>query len=240
MVELNKIYNEDCFKGLLQLVGQKIDLIVTDPPYNVKTSGFEGKLNDAKKIGKCLTELNQTNLDKGYNIIEFANIVDVLQGKNINVYFWCNKKQIPEYFDFYVKENDCKFDILCWHKSNALPTYYNKYLTDTEYLLFFHKNIGVHPETYEDAKTFDISPINYKDKKQYGHPTIKPVNWIEKIIRNSSKEGDTILDPFIGSGTTAIAAINTKRNFIGFEISEEYFNIANNRINETLNKLNDE
>ena len=62
--------------------------------------------------------------------------------RGINIYLWCNKAQIPQYFNFYVNDLKCRFDILCWHKTNAIPTYSNKYLSDTEYLLYFHKNGG--------------------------------------------------------------------------------------------------
>ena len=159
--------------------------------------------------------------------------------KEINIYFWCNKVQIPDYLSFYVGKHKCKFDILCWHKTNALPTYSNKYLSDTEYLLYFRKGKGkCFPESYEDAKTFYIAPINHKDKKLYGHPTIKPLDFTESIIRNSSRESQLILDPFMGSGTTGVAALQNNRNFIGIELDENYFKIAQQRINEilTLNK----
>jgi len=62
------------------------------------------------------------------------------------------------------------------------------------------------------------------------HPTIKPLNITEKIIRNSSKENNTILDPFMGSGTTGVACVNTNRNFIGIELDERYYKIAEERI----------
>lgn len=63
------------------------------------------------------------------------------------------------------------------------------------------------------------------------HPTIKPLNITEKIIRNSSKENNTILDPFMGSGTTGVACINTNRDFIGIELDKKYYKIAEERIN---------
>lgn len=149
----------------------------------------------------------------------------------INIYFWCNKKQIPVYFDFYVNKHKCTFDILAWHKTNALPTYSNKYLSDTEYLLYFKKGKGkCFPESYEDAKTYYVAPINHKDKKLWGHPTIKPLGITEKIIRNSTRKGQTVLDPFSGSGTTAIACINNNRNFIGFELDKDYYDISLDRI----------
>ena len=75
-----------------------------------------------------------------------------------------------------------------------------------------------------------------KDKKQYGHPTIKPLNIIETLIRNSSKKGDVVLDPFLGSGTTAVAAVLNHRHYIGYEINEEYFDITCRRLDEIEGK----
>lgn len=66
------------------------------------------------------------------------------------------------------------------------------------------------------------------------HPTIKPISVTEKIIRNSSKENFTILDPFMGSGTTGVACINTNRDFIGVELDEKYYKIAEERINSAI------
>jgi site-specific DNA-methyltransferase (adenine-specific) len=103
--------------------------------------------------------------------------------------------------------------------------------------LYFRKGSGkCFPESYEDAKTFYIAPINHKDKKEFGHPTIKPLDITEKIIRNSTREGQLVLDPFMGSGTTGVAALNNNRNFIGIELDEGYFNIAKNRIENMNNK----
>lgn len=234
-----KLYNEDCFKIIPTL--SKVDLIIADPPYKFSsskiTSGNGGTLNNIMKFDISLNDLNDKNLINSYNIEEFGKLVFNLQ-KDINVYFWCNKNQIPEYIDFYVLKNKCKFDILCWHKTNALPSYSNKYLTDTEYLLYFHSGKGrCFPNNYEDAKTFYLAPINHQDKKKYNHPTIKPLDITMKIIRNSSKEGDIILDPFMGSGTTGVACKKLNRNFIGIELALDYFNIAKNRIDENKGGL---
>jgi site-specific DNA-methyltransferase (adenine-specific) len=72
------------------------------------------------------------------------------------------------------------------------------------------------------------------DKKYFEHPTIKPLNIIENLILNSSKENDIILDPFMGSGTTGVACKKHKRDFIGIELDHHFFEIAKNRINETI------
>ena len=74
------------------------------------------------------------------------------------------------------------------------------------------------------------SKVNKKDKSEFGHPTCKPVDLMEKFITNHSEEGFTILDPFMGSGSTGVAAKNLNRNFIGIELDQGYFDIAKNRI----------
>lgn len=77
-----------------------------------------------------------------------------------------------------------------------------------------------------------ISSLNVKDKKIYQHPTIKPLDLVKKHILHSTNEGDVVLDCFMGSGTTGVACKELGRDFIGIEIDEKYFNIANDRIND--------
>jgi len=136
------------------------------------------------------------------------------------------------YFKYFVEEKKCLFDILIWNKRNAIPSYNNKYLTDNEYCLYFKKPWAYNkPQNYEDAKTVYLWIINHKDKKTYWHPTIKPLDFTEKLIRNSCPEWWIVFDPFMGSWTTWVACVNTNRNFIWIELNKEYFEIANNRIN---------
>ena len=87
----------------------------------------------------------------------------------------------------------------------------------------------------------NISGVNQVDKKKWKHPTIKPLPFIENLIINSSMEGDTVLDCYCGSGTTLVGAIKTNRNFIGFEIDKNYYEIAKQRVAEALaeNNLNE-
>lgn len=232
---MNLLYNDDCMEVLRKLKDKSIDLVVTDPPYKVNATGGGGSINKVKKLNVSLKELNEAKIDKGYDIREVGlELVRVM--KNINIYIWCNKLQIPEYFNFYVNELGCKFDILCWHKTNALPSYKNKYLSDTEYCLYFRKGGYCDPaqtereERYENAKTFYLAPLNQRDKLTYKHPTIKPLDFTKKIIKNSSKEGEVVLDIFMGSGTTGVACKQLNRSFIGVELNKEYFEIARARI----------
>lgn len=231
-MELDIIYNQDCLEGMKEIPDASIDLIVTDPPYFISAINGGGTINKIKRLNESLKDLTTVDITKGYDIerfgIEFVRVM-----KEINIYFWCNKVQIPAYFDFYVNRLKCKFDIIAWHKTNALPTYSNKYLSDTEYCLYFRSGKGkCFPKSYDDAKTFYIAPINVADKKRFGHPTIKPLDITEKFIRNSSSEGQIVLDPFLGSGTTAVAAMNTNRRYIGYELDPSYFDIACERLDE--------
>ena len=228
-----QLYNNDCLEIMKNISDNSVDLIVTDPPYDVSVNHDGGKLYHSKGFDKSNKELVTANIDKGYDIKGFGEEVKRIL-KHINVYFFCNKKQIPEYFDYYVKELHCFFEIIIWNKTNALPTFNGKYLTDNEFCLYFFEP-GYklcHPESYNAAKTVYYQPINSKDKKLYGHPTIKPLNIIENLILNSSKEGDLVFDPFMGSGTTGIACKLHNRNFIGCEIEGQYFDVACKRIEQ--------
>ena len=204
MVELKK---GDCFELMRGLGDGSVDLIITDPPYDIHTDPgvcTSDLMSSIKNVNDDLVK--HTDITKGYDIRKFGE-ESVRIMKNINIYFWCSKKQIVEYLDFWVKEQKCKFDILFWRKSNPMPTYNNKYLTDVEYCLYFHRNAYLQPQCFEDASLCFFDSININDKKMYGHPTIKPLHMIERLVRNSSRKGETILDPFMGSGTTAVACI---------------------------------
>ena len=113
-------------------------------------------------------------------------------------------------------------DIIVWRKTNATPLFCNKYLSDKEYCMYFRKGGYCQPQSYEKAKTVYDLPINIKDKRLYGHPTIKPLSIIRNLVETSSKPNSLVLDPFIGSGTTAVACRELGRNYIGFEIDTAY------------------
>lgn len=230
--------NIDLFLGdslelLKNIEDNSIDLIVTDPPYLIERINTGGTINNLKKLNKSLSELDNADIISGYDIETFGKeFIRVM--KDINIYIWCNKVQIVDYFNFYVNQIGCVYDILFWNKPNALPTYSNKYIVDMEYCLYFRKGKGrCFPQNYEDAKTYYSAPINVYDKQKYKHPTIKPLEMTERFIRNSSREGEVVLDPFMGSGTTGAACKRLNRKFIGMEINEQFYNMAKMRIAET-------
>lgn len=225
----NWIQCGDCQELLKNIPDKSIDLIVTDPPYILETdgAGMFGKKADNYGGQRYVMK----NIDFMKNGIE-EDVLDELVRvmKKINIYIWCSQKQLPIFYKYFVEKKKCNWNLLCWHKTNPTPTCGNKYLTDTEYCLFFReKGVKVYGE-YATKRTFYVSTKNLEDKKKFGHPTIKPLEIIKNLIINSSQENDIVLDPFLGSGTTAVASINTNRQFIGFELDKEYFLTAYNRI----------
>jgi DNA modification methylase len=237
-MKLNKIYNMDCYDGIKNISDNSIDLIVIDPPYIIDIHKGQKDTNGlSKKIKKIGAELTDKNLTDGYDLKLLDELVRVM--KTINIYIWCSGKQIPAYIDFFIKNHNCNMEVLIWNKTNAVPLFNNKYLNDKEYCLYFRKKGYCKPNGYSDAKTVYTLPINLKDKKIWKHPTIKPLSIIRTIIRNSSKETEIVLDCFAGSGTTAVACILENRNYICYEINKEYYNIAEKRIEEAEESLND-
>ena len=234
---LNKIYNEDCLIGIKKIPDNFIDLVIIDPPYQINNHNVKYDSDLARSIINYNNELYDTKLTNGYDYKILDELIRVL--KKINIYIFCNGEQIPFYIKYFVVDRKCKMDIIIWNKTNALPLFNNKYLSDKEYCLYFRKGGYCSPKNYEDAKTVFYYPINIKDKKKWKHPTIKPEELIRKLIRNSSKEGDIVLDSFMGSGTTAISCIKENRNFIGYEINKEFYKICLKRIKEVKEELND-
>lgn len=226
----NQIYNEDCYKAIKDIPDKSIDLIITDPPYLIENTNAGGNSKLSSSIQNMNDELANGILTEGIKIEILDDFMRIM--KFPNIYIWCNHKQIPMYLDYFVTQKGCSFDIIIWNKTNAMPLFNNKYLTDKEYCLYFRKGAYCNPQSYEEAKTVYYQPINIHDKDKFSHPTIKPKNIIENLIKNSSKEFDIVFDPFIGSGTTAICAKSLNRNFLGFELDRKWYKVASDRLNK--------
>lgn len=219
--ELNQIYCADCYEAIKELPDKSVDLIVTDPPYLLETrgAGFHKKRD-------YYDEIHNDGLSVGiekYLLAEFERVM-----KKTNIYIFCNKNLLPMLFDFYKDKN---FDLLVWHKVNPIPTVNNKYLSDVEYV-FFARDKGVEMfNNYSTSSKVYTSVVNKSDKEKFQHQTIKPLTFVQRLISNSSRPNNIILDPFMGSGTTAVACKNLGRNFIGFEINPKWHKIACDRLN---------
>lgn len=223
-----KLYNANCIEVLDNMIENniKIDCIITDPPYDIETSGGGLYKQEDKKYVK---ELKTHNIVNGFDS-EILEKLCKVQDK-INMYFFCSQKQIIPLLDFFVKHKKCNYNIISWHKNNPVPACGNKYLTDTEFILFFReKGVKVHGN-YSTKKTFYISNILTKTEKELaGHPTPKPVELLKNFVLNSTLENQTVLDPFMGSGSTGIACLNYNRNFIGIEINKNFFEAAKDNL----------
>ena len=128
------------------------------------------------------------------------------------------------------EDKGCNVDLLIWHKTNPIPTCNNKYLSDIEYCVFAREPSCPLKGTYETKSKVYTSGANVEDKKQYNHPCCKPIEMLEHFIINSSNENDIIFDPFMGSGSTMIAAKRQNRRYIGFEIDKKWFKVAQDRL----------
>ena len=217
----------DCLELMKDIPDGSVDLVLTDPPYMIATVGA-GIYKQADK--QYVKELD--GIKDGFDEKVLDEICRVM--KKINVYFFCSQKQIIPLIDYFVKKKNCNWNILSWHKSNPVPACGNKYLTDTEFVLFFReKGVKIYGE-YETKFTYYVTPLNQKDKRQYEHPTIKPVKILQNLIVNSTLENSVVLDCFMGSGSTGVACVNTNRRFIGIELEDKYFEIAKQRINAAI------
>lgn len=221
-MEIDTIYNMDCFEGMKQMESGSVSLIIADPPYELQ------QCSGAGAFGR-----NNRDYYQGIDHLQSGISDEILEEclrvcKHPNMYIFCSKDQIPQLLTFALNHG-LKYDLLTWHKTNPVPTCNNKYLSDTEYIIFMRNGANLYG-SYNTKRKYFITPTNTEDKKAWKHPTPKPVSIIRTLIENSTKEDDVVLDPFMGSGTTAIAAMQGNRHYIGFELNKEYYDTSCKRI----------
>ena len=252
MIELNKIYNEDCLEGMKRIPDGSVDCIVCDLPYEVLNKGNEKAQWD--------NIIPMEPLFKEYWRIAKPNAPVILFGQGMfTAQLMMAEPDTWRYNLIWQKDRPTGFlnanrmpmrsheDIAVFYR--ALPTYNPQMRQGSPSHPRGHKTGkqkgnacygSYNVETYSKEMTTEKYPISVlffeKEKKLDMHPTQKPVELIRWLIRSYSNEGDLILDNCIGSGTTAIAAIREKRNFIGFEKSEEYWRKSMERIRNELSQ----
>ncbi len=224
------IYNKD-YKMLVKDLKKKkikVDAIITDPPYNVSRDYQLGFSN-----------MGRSGMDYGawdYNFDQKKWIRDVSSlikpgGTMIIFNDWKNLGDIAkqlEKCDFTVK------DIIRWEKRNPMPrNVERRYVTDCEFAVWAVKN-GAKWTFNKPKNTGYLKPVIttgiVPGGKKRLHPTQKHLEVMEQLIKIHTNEGDTVLDPFLGSGTTAVACKNNNRNIIGSEIDKKYFEITMGRL----------
>ena len=244
-MELNKIYNDDCLGGMKKIEDNSVDLIITDPPYEHVKGGMKSKKYNVG-TWKSDSYMNEKMSDfKKEDIFNFLD-VSITKMKKVNMYIFCSKLQLAHYFDYLNKNKKLKYDLLVWDKSSDDGKYSMKsskfFTQDIEYIIRIYESGVSLNKVWNEERTKSDSRYYMKRQKfkqpKGKHGTMKPVELIERFIELSSNENDIVLDPFMGSGTTAIACINTNRNYIGFELDEEYYNASLDRIGKHKKTIN--
>jgi len=253
MIELDKIYNEDCLQGMKRIDDGTVDCVVTSPPYdNLRSYGGVGEGWNFETFKAIAAELNRILKDGGV-IVWNVNDQTENGSKTGNSFRQCL---------FFMETGLNLNDTMIWRKTNPMPQVKQpRYASCFEYMFVFSKgkpktfnpimrktkcggqnydstckNMGgengrteKHLIINNEAVDYNIWDIAIAQNKT-GHPAVFPEELAIRHIKSWSNESDVVLDPFMGSGTTAIACIKGRRHFIGFELSKEYFDKANKRI----------
>lgn len=247
MIELNKIYNEDCLEGMKRIPDGTIDAIICDLPYGTTANKWDNVI----PLDKLWEEYERIIKDNGA-IVLFSTMPFTIDLINSNrklfryTIIW-KKTMASNYLNCHKMPMRIHETICVFYKK--LPTYNPIKSEKKDSIGYGRTRIvqgGANPSlgyykthNYHDDGTrfptdvIEFSNFNYAGlgfKDEFHHPTRKPVDLLSYLIRTYSNEGDTILDNCMGSGTTAIACIREKRNFIGFETDKEYYNNACKRI----------
>ncbi len=220
-----KLLHGDCLEVMKTIPDASIDAIITDPPYNI------AQKNNFSSMGRAGIDFGEW--DKNADIFSYINEASrILQKNGSFIVFnaWKNLGDIAKYSEQQGFETK---DMIRLEKSNPMPRNRDRrYITDYECAIWFVK---------KNAKwIFNRQSKNYERPKFVAsietgfHPTQKNLSLMEWLIKIHTNENQTILDPFMGSGTTGVACKNLNRNFIGIEKDDNYFKIATDRINNNV------
>ena len=244
MLEINKIYNQDCIEGMKLIDDKSIDLICCDLPYNITKISWDSLIPFNQ-----LWEQYKRIIKPNGNIVLFSSGIFTINLVESNIkdfkYRLIWKKNVPTGMSS-AKYRPMKYyeEICVFNQGNA--TYnpimkervgvgkscykYDHYCGDSNHLQLDKKPKRYDPDFVQPSDILEFNVVPNRNGKL--HPTQKPVELVEYLIKTYSNEGDLVLDNCMGSGTTAVACMNTNRNFIGFETDEGYFKISNDRIND--------
>lgn len=233
----------DCVELMKEIPSGSINLIFADPPYNLSGSNFQ-----TVKSGKMVA------CDKGawdvisdiyeFNEMWIKECIRVLADDG-TIWISGTLHNHPTVGVILKKLNLWIINDVIWYKKNATPLLSKNRLAPSTELIWVASKSKKYYFDYETAKQLNggkqmknLWEINAERHKTI-HPTEKPETLLERIILLGSKESDTVLDPFTGSGTTGVVAKRLNRNFVGFELNNEYYEIAKNRINNTTDVINE-
>ena len=233
-----KLINGDCLEEMKKIPDGSIDLIVTDCPYKIVSGGctkipFKGETSgilthrQTEKRTDWVDDVRSGKMFK-YNDLDFSDWLPDLYRvckEMSHIYIMINSRNLSE---LQIKAKAVGFtfqNLLIWDKGNVTPNRW--YMQGFECILMLRKGKAKNINNLGSSNILRVPNIIGKKL----HPTEKPPALLEILIANSSLEGETILDPFMGSGTTGVACKNLNRNFVGIEMDSSYYDIAVKRIN---------
>lgn len=238
-----KLYNSDCLVIMDRLIklGIKVDMILTDPPYGTTACKWDAVI-PFEPMWERINKLAKPNAAIAL-FADGARFSSLLISSNIKKYrhkwVW-NKNNSAGFATAKIRPFQICEDILIFGESKVnyypimeergKPRNKSGYTTSENYGIIPSKNKGKN-NLYYPKNLLTFSNANQKGKV---HPTQKPVDLLEYLIKTYTNEGDLVLDFTMGSGSTGVAALNTNRRFIGIELDEKYFNIAKQRIEEVI------
>jgi len=213
----------DCLEEMKNIPDGSVDMVLTDPPYNIARD------NNFTSMGRAGIDFGEW--DKDADIFSYIKEVERILKKGGSFIVFNGWKNLG---DITKEAEKCGLDVkdlIRLEKSNPMPRNRDRrYITDFELAVWYVKPKAKWIFNRQDEKYQRPKFVHSIDKGL--HPTQKSLGLMENLIKIHTNEGDTILDCFMGSGTTGVACKNLNRNFIGIELDEEYFNIAEARINK--------
>lgn len=233
-VSINKdnyqLHLGDSLLVVKELIAQNklVDAIITDPPYNISKENNFSTMNNPRK------GVDFGAWDNNFNVSGWISDYSQLLKKDGSIIVFCSYRYISELISEMEKNKIEVKDILVWKKSNPMPRNINRrYVQDMEFAIWGVKK-GARWTFNKPAdapylrSVFETSIVSGSERTI--HPTQKSLKLMKEIIKIHTNENDLIIDPFMGSGTTGVAALNLNRKFIGIEVYPEYFDIAAKRI----------
>jgi DNA modification methylase len=236
-IEESHLYFGNNLEVMDDLPAYSIDLIVTDPPYNFTKANCTKMYKETSK--KLMSksglydyddETEECRIKAGFSKDDIYRWLDMTPRlvKKMNAYIFCSEVQVPIYA-MWAEEHGYKFSILIWEKPLAIISK-SRYSQNVEFIVRIYDD-GTALNKIDDCEQYNrVLHIPVVTKKLT--PTQKPVALMARLIRLSSQEGGVVLDPFLGSGTTAVAAQRLGRKYIGIERNERFYRIAENRLKE--------
>ena len=229
-----KLYNDNCLELMKLIPDKSIDLILTDPPYKITArgnGGNSGGMFQKKEVnnGKVF-KVNDLEIEDW--LPEFYRVLK----DGTHCYIMTNNKNITHYLSVIDSSLFHFIKNLIWVKDNKIMG--QTYMSQFEYVIMLRK--GKHKRINDCGQSDVLQIPNKKMKNLEGktiHDTEKPVKLNEILIANSSNEGETVLDPFMGVGNCGVACVNTNRNFIGIELDEGYYNIDKEKIESAQSNI---